>query len=276
MDGLASDSAWDNWDARIPAAPVLHLDGFDGPMDLLLDLAERQKIDFGRMSVLALAEQFVAAMAQFGDSVPIERRADWLVMATRLVLLRSRLLFPESPGAAEAAARDAAAALLRIDALAAVRAAAAWLGDQPVLGQDVFARGAPDRLGVYVEAEDAVDVIAFLWASLSLFDDDMGDLDTVARYRPAWADLHSVTEARDRILRMLREGGDGEALGHFLPERLMDDAGDAPETSLRRSSAWAATFSAGLELAKQGEVILAQADAVACVHVSRATAQPFD
>jgi segregation and condensation protein A len=257
MDGLASDSAWDNWDARIPAtgtpaAPMLHLDGFDGPMDLLLDLAERQKIDFGRMSVLALAEQFAAAMARFGDSVPIERRADWLVIATRLVLLRSRLLFPESPGAAEAAARDAAAALLRIDALAAVRAAAAWLGDQPVLGQDVFARGAPDRLGVYVEAEDAVDVIAFLWASLSLFDDDMGDLDTVARYRPAWADLHSV------------------------PERLMDDAGDAPETSLRRSSAWAATFSAGLELAKQGEVILAQADAVACVHVSRATAQPFD
>jgi segregation and condensation protein A len=157
-----------------------------------------------------------------------------------------------------------------------VRAAAAWLGDQPVLGQDVFARGAPDRLGVYVEAEDAVDVIAFLWASLSLFDDDMGDLDTVARYRPAWADLHSVTEARDRILRMLREGGDGEALGHFLPERLMDDAGDAPETSLRQSSAWAATFSAGLELAKQGEVILAQADAVASVHVSRATAQPSD
>jgi segregation and condensation protein A len=166
MDGLASDSAWDNWDARIPAtgtpaAPMLHLDGFDGPMDLLLDLAERQKIDFGRMSVLALAEQFAAAMARFGDSVPIERRADWLVIATRLVLLRSRLLFPESPSAAEAAARDAAAALLRINDLAA-----AWLGDQPVLGQDVFARGAPDRLGVYVEAEDEVDVIAFLWATV--------------------------------------------------------------------------------------------------------------
>ena len=107
---------------------MLHLDGFDGPMDLLLDLAERQKIDFGRMSVLALAEQFVAAMARCGDRVPIERRADWLVMATRLVLLRSRLLFPESPMAAEAAARDAMAELRRIDDLTEVRAAVglAW------------------------------------------------------------------------------------------------------------------------------------------------------
>ena len=281
MDGLASDSAWDDWDARIPAtgvpatgtpaAPMLHLDGFDGPMDLLLDLAERQKIDLGRMSILALAEQFVAAMARFGDSVPIERRADWLVIATRLVLLRSRLLFPESPSAAEAAARDAAAALLRINDLAAVRAAAAWLGNQPMLGQDVFARGAPDRLGVYVEAEDEVDVIAFLWASLSLFDDDMGELDTVARYRPAWTDLYSVTEARDRILRILGEGGDGEALGHFLPEEPSDGAGDRPAKSLRRSSAWAATFSAGLELAKQGDVILTQADAFAPIQLSRPT-----
>ena len=76
---------------------MLHLEGFDGPMDLLLDLAERQRIDFGRMSVRALAEQFVVAMAQLGDRVAIERRADWLVMATRLVLLRSRLLFPETP-----------------------------------------------------------------------------------------------------------------------------------------------------------------------------------
>jgi segregation and condensation protein A len=89
MDIAPGDLAWDDWEARLPVVPLLHLDGFDGPMDLLLDLAERQKIDFGRMSILALAEQFVVAMARFGDSVPIERRADWLVMATRLVLLRS-------------------------------------------------------------------------------------------------------------------------------------------------------------------------------------------
>ena len=71
-------------------------------MDVLLDLAERQRIDFGRMSILELAEQFVAAMARLADRVTLEQRADWLVLATRLVLLRSRLLFPDSPESAAA------------------------------------------------------------------------------------------------------------------------------------------------------------------------------
>ena len=212
---VTGDPDWGDWESPLrapatrslaagtPAVPMLHLDGFDGPMDLLLDLAERQRIDWGRMSILALAEQFVAALEQLADRVPIERRADWLVMATRLLLLRSRLLFPESPVAAEAAERDAATELRRIDDLAEVRAVAAWLGDQPILGQDVFARGAPDRLGVYLEPEDEVDVIAFLWASLALFEVDAEQLETVAVYRPSWTDLYSVAEARERILRIL-------------------------------------------------------------------------
>ncbi len=120
--------------------PVLHLDGFDGPMDLLLDLAERQRIDFGRMSVLDLAEQLVAAMDRLVGRVPIERRADWLVLASRLVLLRSRLLFPGSPEEAAAAEREADAALRQVEALAVGRAAAAWLTTRPQLAFDVFAR----------------------------------------------------------------------------------------------------------------------------------------
>jgi segregation and condensation protein A len=281
MDGLspmpvADDPAWGDWEnpLRVPGVPVLHLEGFDGPMDLLLDLAERQRIDFGRMSILALAEQFVAAMAQFGDRVAIERRADWLVMATRLVLLRSRLLFPESPAAAAAAERDAASELRRIDDLAEMRAAAAWLGARSILGQEVFTRGAPERQGVHLDASYEVDVIAFLWASLSLFEEDTADLDTVARYRPVWAELHSVTEARDRILRVLGEGGDGEELLHFLPEGpATDTVLEPPERSLRLSSAWATTFSASLELAKQGDVGLAQEQAFRTIHLSRPAAE---
>ena len=93
---------WDDWDVppRVPAAPVLHLEGFDGPIDLLLELAERQRLDLGRISLVALVDQFVAGCAQLAPHVMIERRADWLVMATRLVLLRSRLLFPATPEAA--------------------------------------------------------------------------------------------------------------------------------------------------------------------------------
>ena len=93
------DPLWDDWDTppRVPTIPVLHLDGFDGPMDLLLDLAERQRIDLGRISVVALVEQFVAAMDRLTTQVPVERRADWVVVATRLVLLRSQLMFPGQP-----------------------------------------------------------------------------------------------------------------------------------------------------------------------------------
>jgi segregation and condensation protein A len=114
--------------------PVLHLDGFDGPMDLLLELAERQRVDFGRMSVLDLADQFVAAMEHLVGRVPIERRADWLVLATRLVLLRSRLLFPASPEEAVEAEQEADAEVRRVEGLAFVRAAAAWLSARPQLG----------------------------------------------------------------------------------------------------------------------------------------------
>jgi segregation and condensation protein A len=123
------DVLWDDWDTppRVPSAPVLHLDGFDGPIDLLLDLAERQRLDLGRISVLVLVDQFVAASGQLAAHVPIERRADWLVMATRLVLLCSRLLFPATPEAGEEAARDAAREVARLDALRFIRAAASWL-----------------------------------------------------------------------------------------------------------------------------------------------------
>ena len=272
----ASDLDWDDWErpsrmppASVPTIPMLHLAGFDGPMELLLDLAERQRIDWGRMSILALAEQFVAALKQLADHVAIERRADWLVMATRLVLLRSRLLFPESLVAAEAAEREAAAQLRRIDNLAEVRATATWLSDQPILGQDVFARSAPDRLGFYLEPEDEVDVMAFLWASLALFEDDAEQLETVARYRPTWTDLYSVADARDRILRILGEGRDGQALEHFLPEvSATANANDPLAGKLRLFSAWATTFSASLELAKQGEIGLVQSEAFATLHVS--------
>ena len=251
----AADPSWDDWDhpPRGPEIPMLHLDGFDGPMDLLLELAERQRVDFGRMSILALADQFVAALQRWGDRAALERKADWLVLAARLVLLRSRLLFSESPAAAAAAQRDAADELRRIDALAAARAAASWLEARPILGQDVFPRGAPEAAGAYPETEHAVDIISFLWASLALFDDDLDREDTAARYRPPWLDLHTSEEARTRILQVLREQPGGVPLGALLPRAVLK-----PDTELRRRSAWCSTLVASLELARQGEVLLDQ------------------
>ena len=158
--------------------PDLHLDGFDGPIDLLLELAEQQRIDLGRVSIVDLAAQFVAALARLSSHVSLERRADWLVMASRLVLLRSRLLFPASPAAAAQAERDAATELRRLEDLAFCRAAAAWLQARPLLGTDVFARPQP------VEPRDG-GYVALMEACLAVLRGRDGRADTAPVYRPA-------------------------------------------------------------------------------------------
>jgi len=253
----------DNWEAPLPLAsiPVLHLEGFDGPMDLLLDLAERQRIDLGRMSVQALAEQFVAAMEQSVDRVSLERRADWLVLATRLVLLRSRLLFPTSPEEAATAEQDAAAELHRLDQLSAVRAAAVWMRRRPQLGINVFARpqqDAPRREGGYV---------ALMEACLAVLEGKAGrPEETQPLYRPVIPDFWRVPDALNRIRAALAELPDGGDLADFLPPLPPDDA----HRPLKVRAAVASTFVAGLELARTGIAEVAQDGAFGTVHL-RAT-----
>jgi segregation and condensation protein A len=246
---LASDPLWDDWETppRLPASPVLHLEGFDGPMDMLLDLAERQRIDFGRMSILELAEQFVAAMARLADRVTLEQRADWLVLATRLVLLRSRLLFPDSPESAAAAEQDAAAELRRLDDLAAMRAAGVWLQQRPQLGLDVFVRRptAVPREGGY---------IALMEACLVVLRGREGRPEEAPLYRPAIPDLWRVADALARIQALLAEYPAGGDLAAVLP-LVAEEAMDRP---LRARAAVASTFLAGLELAREGALTLAQ------------------
>ncbi|HEY5302003.1 MAG TPA: segregation/condensation protein A [Acetobacteraceae bacterium] len=244
----ADNRLWDDWDQppRAPAIPVLHLDGFDGPMDLLLDLAERQRIDLGRISILALVEQFVAAMDRLAG-VPVERRADWVVVATRLVLLRSKLLFPASPEAAAEAARAAASEIERLDSLRFVRAAAAWLQGRPQLGHDVFARprGPDPRAASYM---------ALLEACLTVLRGREGETDGAAIYRPPIPDLFRVPGALVRIRAKLAGIARAELLDAFLP--LM------PRTTANREllarSAVASTFMAALELARRAELALSQ------------------
>jgi segregation and condensation protein A len=249
LTGAAGDPAWDDWQTplRAPTIPVLHLDGFDGPMDLLLDLAERQRIDLGRMSVLALAEQFVAAMERLADRVMLEQRADWLVMAARLVLLRSRLLFPASSEAAAEAERDAAAELRRIDALAQMRAAAGWLQARPQLGQDVFVRPlAPrPREGGYV---------ALMEACLVLLRGRGGRPEEPLVYRQVVPDLWRVSDALARIRLTLAEQPEGGALAKFLPYV----AANVPDRELKARAAVASTLLAGLELAREGALSIEQ------------------
>jgi len=147
MDKPLEPESWEEGrmerQAVVPSMPVLHLDGFDGPMDLLLHLAEKQMIDLGRMSILDLVEQFDAIVRELAAKVAIERRADWTVLAARLVLLRTRLLFPASPEEQADAAREAEQEVQRLDERVRMRAAGQWLARRPYRGIDVFTRPHP-------------------------------------------------------------------------------------------------------------------------------------
>jgi segregation and condensation protein A len=253
------DPLWDDWEVppRVPGAPELHLDGFDGPIDLLLDLAERQRIDLGRVSVADLAEQFVAALARLSSHVPIERRADWVVMASRLVLLRSRLLFPASPEEAAKAERDAAAELRRLEAMAVLRAAGAWLQTRKQLGIDVFGRPQP------VPPREA-GYVALMEACLAVLRGREGRADAAPVYRPVIPAVWRVPDALARVRALLAAHPAGGTLGRFLPPLGPDD----PDHLLKSRAAVASTLVAGLELARDGAAHLEQAEAFGPIHMT--------
>jgi segregation and condensation protein A len=246
------DPIWDDWEAppRLPAVPVLHLDGFDGPIDVLLDLAERQRVDLGRISILTLVDQFLEAMGRVATKVAIERRAEWIIIATRLVLLRSKLLFPENPEAAAEAERAAATEIARLNALRFIRAAAGWLQDRPQRGQDVFTRRNSEqnpRVASYV---------ALMEACLTVLQSGAGEEagDETAVYRPLLSDLFNVRHAIARIRTRLAERHGTELLTAFVPPL----PSSAKDRILLARSAISSTFMAALELTRGGELTLAQ------------------
>ena len=252
---VEADALWDDWDSppRVPDSPELHLDGFEGALDLLLDLAERERIDLSRISVLDMAEQFLAAMARYERHVKLERRADWLVAASRLLLLRSRLLLTNTPDAARAAQDEAEKELARLQALQFVRAAAAWLEARPQLGRDVFT--APRR-----ERDPRVaSYMRLMEACLSVLEREEADGQRAAEevYRPPIPALFGVPDALVRIRRRLAELAGPTPLTRFLPE--LPEAG--LDWALMARSAVSSTLVATLELARTNELTLSKGTA---------------
>lgn len=262
MDGIAAEPV--AGPGGEDASPWLDLAGFGGRLERLLALARARRIDLARIALPALADQLIAALRDAGNRTPLALRADWVVMAASLVQLRSRLLLPADAATQEAAAAEAAQLRRGLARLDAVQAAARWLDKQPRLGRDVFARGRPELTGIGTATLHQVDVTEFLWASLALLDDDLSPPDTVPRYRPAWLDLHAVPDARHRILRHMAGRTGLCRLDQMLPE---PPEPDAPENAWQRRSRWTSTFTASLELAKQGEVVLTQEEAFAPISV---------
>jgi segregation and condensation protein A len=254
-------------------APCLDLDGFSGPLDLLLALARAQRIDLKRIPLPALLDQLAPALRQ---AVPLAERGGWLVTAAWLVLLRSRLLLPgQAPAGGGTgqgrAQRQARHLQRRLIGLEQVQALAVWLDRQPQLGRDVFGRGTPGDAASPQDAAPEVDIIAFLWACMELLDGRRSGADMAATYAPQRPALHSVPDARRRILRLLGESPEPQPLSQLLP-----DATEAPLHSTKASTAhvallwrsgWASAFAASLELAKQGQVTLAQEGSFAPIQV---------
>ena len=252
----------DDWDGSASApsedsALYLELDGWEGPLDLLLDLARRQKVDLRRISILELVDQYLVYIDRAG-ALKLELAADYLVMAAWLAYLKSALLLPreeqEDPSPEELALR----LQLRLQRLGAMREAAARLMARDRLGRDVFLRGAPEGLRVDRRNSWQCDWFALVQA--------YGQVK--ARTAPV---VHMVRDrmvmtldsALSRVSSMLGVNLDWMELRDFLPPHA--------DPRLRRS-ALASSFVAALELARLGKAELQQEEAFGPLHLRRASA----
>jgi segregation and condensation protein A len=224
-------------------ALVLQLEGFEGPLDLLLELARAQKVDLAKISILALVEQFLAVI-EGARRVRLELAADWLVMAAWLTWLKSRLLLPAAED--EEAEQSAETLAARLIDLQAIRAAAAWLGKRPQLGWDEFTRGTPEDFTETDRSRLRLEMSGLLSAYLAARRRAGAKL----QYRPKPMNYFSVQNALARLARLVGSLPDWSTLESFLPDGL---GGGLP-----RRAALSATLVASLEMARNGALNLRQ------------------
>jgi segregation and condensation protein A len=221
------------------------LDGFEGPLDLLLELARRQKVDLARISVLALAEQYLA-FVEAARKLRLELAADYLVMAAWLAYLKSRLLLPAPAKAESADAADLADALAqRLRRLEQIRKAAEALINRPRLGRDFFARGAPEAIA----RSTTVVYEATLYDLLSAYA-RQSQKHARAHVRLKARVVWSLAEAREALTRLVGRASDWTELDSWLI-----DYGVEPKM---RRTARASSFSASLEMVREGQIELRQ------------------
>lgn len=253
---IPMDKLWSDEPDRGVSEPALtvDVDGFEGPLDLLLHLARNQKVDLARISVLALAEQYLEFVERV-RAMRLELAADYLVMAAWLAYLKSRLLIPKQPDEEGESGEDMAAVLqFRLKRLEAMRDAAARLMNRNRLGRDVFARGMPET--VVVEKHNAF--------SASLY--DLLTAYAAQRQRRAITNVQiarrggwSLKEARALLTRMIGAFNDWTALDRFLIDYLTEPSD--------RASATASSFAASLELVREGQLEIRQQEPFAPLYM---------
>jgi segregation and condensation protein A len=226
-------------------ALIVDVDGFEGPLDLLLELARRQKVDLARISILALAEQYLAFI-DAARRMRLELAADYLVMAAWLAYLKSRLLLPEPEHGEEASASELAVALaFRLKRLEAIRAAARLLADRDRLGRDVFARGAPESLADIKRPQWLATVYDLLSAYATQRQKHANARVTFEK-RHVW----SLVDAREALARLVGAAQDWTAVDDYLVRYMAEPSMYA---TVRASS-----FAAMLEMVKEGSIDMRQ------------------
>ncbi len=238
-------------------ALIVDVEGYEGPLDLLLTMSRTQKVDLRQISVLALAQQYLAFIETARD-LRIELAADYLVMAAWLAFLKSRLLLPPDPEEEGPSGEELAAHLaFQLERLQAMRDAAAKLMARDQLGRDFFARGI---------TEDVTRVRRVTYTA-TLIDLMQGyaRIRTKDEFRPFVMDRDAVLTMEEALARMrplIGFAGEWTDIVSYLPEGWeMDPA--------KRRSATAATFAASLELAKEGRLEIRQSDTFAPIQIRR-------
>lgn len=238
-------------------ALIVDVDGYEGPLDLLLTMSRTQKVDLRKISVLQLAEQYLSFIRE-ATELRLELAADYLVMAAWLAFLKSRLLLPPDPNDDGPSGEELAAHLaFQLERLEGMRKAAAKLMARDQLGRDFFARGIP---------EDVTRVRKVTYtASLMDLMQGYARIRTKDDFRPFVLDRERVLtmeQALERMRGLIGYAGDWTDLVSYLPEGWEMD----PD---KRRSATAATFAASLELVKAGKIVMRQSESFASIQIRK-------
>jgi segregation and condensation protein A len=247
---------------RSDAAPVLAVDGFEGPLDWWLEMARGQKIDLSKISIAALIGAFATALeralADRTGARTVAHYASWTVTAATLTELWSRLLLPQDAPAARAAVEEAEALRRHLLERARLRAAADWLDRRAQLGRDVFRRGQPE-IGQASRGADLTDLLRACLAALLVPEE------AAVALQPRPPPLWTASDALAQFARLQGVLPDGSPLQAYLPAI----PPDAPRRALRQRAALASTLIAALERARDGALSLAQESAWTPIRVSR-------
>lgn len=268
--GMTADTGEDHgdWDGqgdrplsveeRLAAeALIVDVDGYEGPLDVLLTLSRTQKVDLRKISVLQLAQQYLLFVER-AKQLRLELAADYLVMAAWLAFLKSRLLLPPDPEEEGPSGEELAAHLaFQLERLQGMRDAAARLMARDQLGRDFFARGVPEM----VERVRKVTYTATLLDLMQAY----ARIRTRDEFRPFVMDrdaVYTMEEALGRMRGLIGFAGQWTDISSYLPDGWDKDPA-------KRRSATASTFAASLELVKEGKVEIRQSDVFAPIQLKR-------